>query len=181
MKTGEKVKKLALSGVLCALGVVVMLFGGVIPIAVYCCPALATRLLVPIACECGTKYGLTAYAAVAVLSVLLVADKETAAVFVFLGYYPVVKKFFDRIRPKVLRIILKLLLFNVSAVVLYALLIFVFNMTALVEEFRTTGTLLLIATLVLGNVAFILLDFCLARLRILYFVKLRKYVFKNGK
>lgn len=181
MKTGEKVKKLALSGVLCALGVVVMLFGGVIPIAVYYCPALAAMLLVPIACECGTKYGLTAYAAVAVLSVLLVADKETAAVFVFLGYYPVVKKFFDRIRPKVLRIILKLLLFNVSAVVLYALLIFVFNMTALVEEFRTTGTLLLIATLVLGNVAFILLDFCLARLRILYFVKLRKYVFKNGK
>ena len=138
-------------------------------------------LLVPIDCECGTKYGLTAYAAVAVLSVLLVADKETAAVFVFLGYYPIVKKFFDRIRPKVLRIILKLLLFNVSAVVLYALLIFVFNMTAIVEEFRTTGTLLLIATLVLGNVAFILLDFCLARLRILYFVKLRKYVFKNGK
>ena len=169
MKTGEKVKKLALSGVLCALGVVVMLFGGVIPIAVYCCPALAAMLLVPIDCECGTKYGLTAYAAVAVLSVLLVADKETAAVFVFLGYYPIVKKFFDRIRP------------NVSAVVLYALLIFVFNMTALVEEFRTTGTLLLIATLVLGNVAFILLDFCLARLRILYFVKLRKYVFKNGK
>ena len=181
MKTGEKVKKLALSGVLCALGVAVMLFGGVIPIAVYCCPARAAMLLVPIDCECGTKYGLTAYAAVAVLSVLLVADKETAAVFVFLGYYPVVKKFFDRIRPKVLRIILKLLLFNVSAVVLYALLIFVFNMTALVEEFRTTGTLLLIATLVLGNVAFILLDFCLARLRILYFVKLRKYVFKNGK
>lgn len=181
MKTGEKVKKLALCGVLCALGVVVMLFGGVIPIAVYCCPALAAMLLVPIDCECGTKYGLTAYAAVAVLSVLLVADKETAAVFVFLGYYPVVKKFFDRIRPKVLRIILKLLLFNVSAVVLYALLIFVFNMTALVEEFRTTGTLLLIATLVLGNVAFILLDFCLARLRILYFAKLRKYVFKNGK
>ena len=174
MKTGEKVKKLALSGVLCALGVVVMLFGGVIPIAVYCCPALAAMLLVPIDCECGTKYGLTAYAAVAVLSVLLVADKETAAVFVFLGYYPIVKKFFDRI-------VLKLLLFNVSAVVLYVLLIFVFNMTALVEEFRTTGTLLLIATLVLGNVAFILLDFCLARLRILYFVKLRKYVFKNGK
>ncbi len=77
-----------------------MLFGGVIPIAVYCCPALAAMLLVPIDCECGTKYGLTAYAAVAVLSVLLVADKETAAVFVFLGYYPVVKKFFDRIRPK---------------------------------------------------------------------------------
>lgn len=181
MKTGEKVKKLALCGVLCALGVVVMLFGGVIPIAVYCCPALAAMLLVPIDCECGTKYGLTAYAAVAVLSVLLVADKETAAVFVFLGYYPVVKKFFDRIRPKVLRIVLKLLLFNVSAVVLYVLLIFVFNMTALVEEFRTTGTLLLIATLALGNIAFILLDFCLARLHILYFVKLRKYVFKNGK
>ena len=65
-------------------------------------------LLVPIDCECGTKYGLTAYAAVAVLSVLLVADKETAAVFVFLGYYPVVKNSFDRIRPKVLRIVLKL-------------------------------------------------------------------------
>lgn len=181
MKTGEKVKKLALCGILCALGVVVMLLGGVIPVAVYTCPALAAMLLVFVDCECGTKYTLTAYAAIAVLSVLLVADKETAAVFVFLGYYPAVKKFFDRVRPTVLRVFFKLLLFNVAAVSLYAVLIFVFNMTALVEEFKTTGTLLLVATLALGNITFVLLDFCLSRLRILYFAKLRKYVFKNGK
>ena len=173
MRTSEKVKKLALCGVLCALGVVVMLFGGVIPIAVYCCPALAAMLLVPIDCECGTKYGLTAYAVVAV--------QETAAVFVFLGYYPIVKKFFDRIRLAVFRVSVKLLFFNTATVALYALLIFVFNMTALVEEFKTTGTLPLIATLALGNVTFVILDFCLDRLRMIYFAKLRKYVFKNGK
>ena len=181
MRTSEKVKKLALCGVLCALGVVVMLFGGVIPIAVYCCPALAAMLLVPIDCECGTKYGLTAYAVVAVLAVLLTADKETAAVFVFLGYYPIVKKFFDRIRLAVFRVSVKLLFFNAATVALYAHLIFVFNMTALVEEFKTTGTMLLIATLALGNVTFVILDFCLDRLRMIYFAKLRKYVFKNGK
>ena len=46
----------------------------------------------------------------------------------------------------------------------FTLLIFVLGLNALVEEYRATGTALLIATLALGNVVFVIYDFLLKRL-----------------
>jgi hypothetical protein len=52
----------------------------------------------------------------------------------------------------------KLLLFNAAVTIMYWLLMTVFGMDALAAEFREMGTVLLIVTLLLGNVTFILLD-----------------------
>ena len=79
---------MALGGTLAALAVVLMLLGGIIPIGTYCCPILASLLLIPVLDACGTRLALAWYGAVALLAVLLCPDKETAAVFVFFGYYP---------------------------------------------------------------------------------------------
>ena len=70
----EKSRKMALCGVLCALSTVCMLLGGIIPFATFCCPALAAALLTPLLFEAGDKMTLAAYAAVAVLSLLLCPD-----------------------------------------------------------------------------------------------------------
>ena len=59
------------------------------------------------------QLALTAYAAVSLLALLFVPDKEVALIFVFLlGYYPLAKPKFERIRPAVLCIVCKLLLCN---------------------------------------------------------------------
>lgn len=153
-------KQIALGGVLAALAVVIMSFGGLIPIATYVSPMLCMLMLRLVCLICGRRIGWAWYGAVAILGLLLSADKEAAAVFAFLGYYPIIKPRLDKLRFSMLW---KLLLFNSAMVLMYWLLMAVFGMAALAEEFRDMGAVLLALTLVLGNVTFLLLDRILSR------------------
>ena len=91
----------------------------------------------------------------AILSLLLAPDKEAATVFAFLGYYPIVKPRLDKTR---LRWLWKGLLFNVSVLVMYWLLLRVFGLAQVAEDFEEIGVVMLIVLLILGNVTFFLLD-----------------------
>ena len=71
-------RRMALCGMMAALAVTIMLLGGVIPLATFCCPALAGLALIPVLMEAGKKWTLMVYAAAAVLSLLLGPDKEAA-------------------------------------------------------------------------------------------------------
>ena len=104
---------MAYCGMAAALSVALMLLGAVVPVLMFVAPAAASLLIATVCMECGMKMALTAYGAVSLLSLLFVPDKEVALVFVFLlGYYPLVKPKFERIRPKLLRGVCKLLLCN---------------------------------------------------------------------
>ena len=146
---------MALGGLLAALAVVIMSLGGLIPVATYVSPMLCAILLQLVLLTCGVRIAWAWYGAVALLSVLLSADKEAAAVFVFLGYYPIVKPRLDRLRPSWLW---KGLLFNISIGVMYFLLLKLFGMGELGEEFQEFGLLMLLVLLLMGNVTFFLLD-----------------------
>ena len=146
---------MALGGVLAALAVVIMSLGGLIPVATYVSPMLCAILLQLVLLTCGVRIAWAWYGAVALLSVLLSADKEAAAVFVFLGYYPIVKPRLDGLRPSWLW---KGLLFNISIGVMYFLLLKLFGMGELGEEFQEFGLLMLLVLLLMGNVTFFLLD-----------------------
>ena len=148
-------KNMALGGVLAALAVVIMCLGGLIPLATYTCPMLCCLLLKFVYQSCGRRIGWSWYGAVAILSLLMGPDKEAAAVFVFFGYYPLVKPKLDGMK---LGWILKALLFNASVFIMYTLLIHLFGMAQVAAEFQEMGKILLIVTLALGNVTFFLLD-----------------------
>ena len=107
-------KEMALCGVLAALALTVMILGGMFPAASYCCPVLACILLVPVVETCGRRIAWAWYGAVALLSCLLCPDPEAAALFLFLGYYPIIKGPLDRISPALLRALAKLALFLVA-------------------------------------------------------------------
>ena len=166
----QTAKQLALGGVLAALAVVLLLLGGVIPIGTYIAPMLASLPLIVLLAELPKGLCLGWYAVVAILGVMLCPDKETAFVFVFLGWYPVAKPALDRL-PRLPRIAAKLLIFNLAVAALYALLILVFRLEALVQEAKETGLVLLLVLLVLGNVTFLLYDILLNRLTVLYRIK----------
>ena len=166
----QTTKQLALGGVLAALAVVLLLLGGVIPIGTYIAPMLASLPLIVLLAELPKGLCLGWYAVVAILGVMLCPDKETAFVFVFLGWYPVAKPALDRL-PRLPRIAAKLLVFNLAVAALYALLILVFRLEALVQEAKETGLVLLLVLLVLGNVTFLLYDILLNRLTVLYRIK----------
>ncbi len=158
MKTAAK--QMALGGILAALAVTVMAMGGLIPVATYVCPMINMLILSLVLRLCGQRTAWAWYGAVAILSLLLGPDKEAAAVFVFLGYYPILK---PRLDGKKLGWLYKGLLFNVVILAMYWLLINLFGMAQIAGEFSELGQAMLAVMLVLGNVTFYLLDVILTR------------------
>lgn len=171
-------RKMALCGLLCALAEVCLLLGGLIPVALYCSPILAMAALLPVREECGVRMALTAYAAVAVLSLLLAADKELAGVYLFLGWYPAAQPALDALRPRAVGTAAKLLACNLSAGALYALLIWVFRLEAVAAEFRTLSGAFLLLLLLMANLVFLLTDRLLHRLTLLWRRRLRSRWFR---
>ncbi len=152
---------IALGGVTAALAVVIMCMGGLIPLATYIIPVICCVLLQILLPRLG-KYTWVWYCAVSLLGLLLCPDKEAAAVFAFVGYYPIVKPWFQRLP---LAFVWKALFFNAVILVMYQLLIHVFGMAAVAEEFSGLGTVMTIVTLGLGNLCFFMLDRLLTMLQ----------------
>lgn len=161
-------KEMALCGVLAALALTVMILGGMFPAASYCCPVLACILLVPVVETCGRRIAWAWYGAVALLSCLLCPDPEAAALFLFLGYYPIIKGPLDRISPALLRALAKLALFLVACALMYTALLFVLSLEQVAETFRQEAPWMLAVGLALGILTFFLTDFLLTRLERLY-------------
>ena len=153
-----KSSDMALGGIFAALAVVVMSLGGLIPAATFICPMICMILLKVVLQRCDNRVGWAWYGAVAILGLLLGPDKEAAAVFVFLGYYPIIKPKLDTLP---LRWLWKLIYFNVVILLMYWLLMNLFGMTELVEDFQELGVVMTGVTLLMGNVTFLMLDYLL--------------------
>ena len=164
----KKTHELALCGVLCALSVAFLWLSGILPLSTYFWPILASAALLPAREECRKSYAWSCFAAVAILGLLLCADKEAALLFCFLGYYPLLKPKIDAISSKVLRLLLKVALCTVSMGLMYALIIFVFKLPAVVQEFSETAAWLLWVTAATGLALFFLYDIAIDRLSFLY-------------
>lgn len=156
----SKAYSIALGGMLAALAVVLMSIGTILPVATYAAPLLCMMVGCVVLRLCGSRIAWAWYMAVAVLSLLLAPDKEAAAVFAVLGYYPIVKPKLD---ARKLKWLWKALLFNGSILVLYWLLLKVIGMDQLVSDFEGMGLAMYGVLLVLGNITFFLLDDLLGR------------------
>lgn len=165
--------RIAFCGLMAALSVVLMLSGGLIPIATYCVPMMAGILLLPIMVEYGKKSAWTTFAAVSLVVLLLGIDKEAAAFYLFFGCYPLIKCEIDQIRNKLFRFLIKLFVFNTALLAMYALLGLVLNMDALVQEFLVMGPWLLLLFILFFNLCLFLFDRLLVPLIILYVHKIR--------
>ena len=151
---------IALGGIFAALAVVLMNLGTLIPVATYVCPMLCALLLEVVRKICGSRIAWAWYGSVAILSLLMAPDKEAAAVFVCIGYYPIVKPLLDRRKASWFW---KGLLFNASILTMYWLLMHLFGLDQLTAEFEEMGIVMTGVLLTLGNVTFFLLDRLLGR------------------
>ena len=114
------------------------------------------------------------WAAVSVLAVLLVPDRELSLVYALvLGPYPMLKRRIDRLGSALARTLCRLIVFNLAVLVCYGLLLVVFPLPGLMEEFTAGGALLTAATLVTGNLAFLVYDAALRAVAVLYARRLR--------
>ena len=171
----------ALCGVLAALAMVIMLIGGLIPIGTYVCPMLASIVLIPVLYEYGTIPALCLYAVISFLSLLMAPDKEAAFIMTFLGWYPAIREHLDRIKPLFLSIFVKLICFSIPTFTAYYLMIAVFGIGSITEEFNTFSNIFLIILIITGAITFILYDLMLRRVTIYYRLKLRNRIWRRKK
>ena len=157
---GTESRRIAVGGMMAALAVVLMAMGGMIPVATYVIPMLCMFLLRFVYGSCGRRIAWAWYGAVALLGLLFCPDKEAAAVFAALGYYPIVKPKLDKAR---LPWLWKGLLFNGTVLILYWLLLNLFGLQQVVQDFEEIGTIMTVILLVMGNLVFLLIDILLGR------------------
>jgi len=172
--------KTALCGVTGALCIVILLMGFLFPFATYACPAVAACFLLPIVYEYRQKTAFTLYIAVSFLALILVPEQEMVFMFIFVfGLYTVIKFSVDKIKNKAVRFLRKLRYINISLVVSYSILLLVFPVAALVNEFSTytTGFVALLAAMF--NLVFFLYDKAVERVLILYVYRLRPIFFRK--
>ena len=143
-----------------ALAIVIMCLGGLIPFATFVCPMFCCIMTKLVLTMCGKRIAWAWYGAVAILSVLMAPDKEAAAVYVFLGYYPIVKPWMD---TQKLSWLYKGILFNVAILVMYWLLIHIFGLNEIAADYEEAGIVMTVVMLILGNVTFFMLDIVLGR------------------
>ncbi len=166
--------RIALGGLMTAAAVSVLFLGSILPFATFIAPALASLCVLYFQLEYGRGMAAVVYAAVGILAALLAPDKEQALLFIcFIGYYPIVKGLFERLRSRALALLLKIALCDLSMAALYYVLTKVLVVEAVREEFEAYTTTVLVSLLVLGTVTFVLFDAALTRLSVYYEVKLR--------
>ena len=166
-QTHRQSRKAALCGMMAALSVVILCLGGMIPLATFACPMLAMLCLIPVVCEYGAGTAMLLYSAASILALLLGPDKEIALLYVFLGWYPGVRPRLGII-PRSVRWAVKSALFTLAVVAMYALVLHLFRLEAVVEEFAEYSTVMVFALIVLGNITFLVFDQVLDRMACAY-------------
>ena len=177
MKTSVKV---SMGGVVAALSLVLMFMTSIVPFGTYAFPTFAGILLVLLVFNLGYGYAVAVFFVTAVLSFLLVTDKEAALYYaIFLGYYPTVKGLIERISSKVIQYIIKFALFNACMIASFYIATSVLSIPK--ESFELFGVYLPWVFLIFGNVFFVIYDLCITRLVTIYVLKWHNRLNKNTK
>ena len=162
----KKTKKIATSAVLCALSVIILYFGAVIDVMFLTMAAMASLIVVYAVIEIGGSYPWLIYSATSLLSILLLPNKLPAITyFIFAGVYPIIKAYAERL-PLVIAWIAKLAMFNVCLTGLIFISKSLMGLEDLTFGFSP-------AVYVVGNLIFLLFDYVLSKMILLYMIKLR--------
>ena len=160
-------KRIVVCGVLVALSVIILYIGSMFQTLDLTMSAIVSLLVVVIVIEMGYKYAWFTYLATAILSVLLLPQKSPAIFYAcFMGFYPIIKSHVERFNSAVVRWTIKLVAGNIALVAMFWLI-----SLFLPDEFE--GGWMLVATYILGVVAFVMYDVALTKLISLYFARIR--------
>jgi hypothetical protein len=164
-------KRVALCGIFSALALALMFLGGVVEVFDLTTAAFASFLVYIIAYVYGIKWGVSLYLVITILSFVFFSGKTVFFVFLFVGYYPLVKRFCDyKISNKKFTWIIKLVVFNIA----YTFLLIVGK--ELFFELDTEGKFKIVELILaypFGNLFIILYDIACTRLVFKY----RRFLF----
>ncbi len=169
----KKTRLVAYSGIMTALSVVLLFLGSISVSLGYAVPIFTGLLMIFLIESVSVNSAVITYFAVSLLSLLLLNNKETALFYVlFFGYYPILRIYIQKIKLKSVRIILKLILFNVSMTAVQLILVYILNIP-FDNIFGKLGIILFALAL---NFIFVLYDITYDKLLIIYDRKFRRKI-----
>lgn len=174
----KKSQQVALGGIASAICIVLMFMTGMVPFSYYALPALAGLVLIIVREENGLSTALIVFGSVSLLSLFVVPIKEAALLFIaYFGYYPVVRDILAGIRPKLLSWAVRFVIFNVAVIAAYWVVVNLFGITEILEEFGDFGQYSVLILLAFANVFFVVYDGAIKNITMAYRVWLRPKIF----
>ena len=171
--------RVALGGIVSALCLVTMFLAGVIPALYLLLPGIAGILLMIISVEVNTGWAFLTYIAVGILAMFVTFDKEAALIFImFFGHYPILRFYIQKIPLGLIRLIVKLLIFNICIIAYFYVTVYIFGLQDILEEFDEIGKYGAYIMLGVSNIVFLIYDF---DLEFLYKVYLKRILPKFRK
>lgn len=161
-RTRLSAQTIALTGVMAAIGLAILLLAGVAPTGWIGITALAGFPVALCVSAAGYVSGVMCWIAAGLLALLLVPGKQVAVLFLCLfGLYPILKNRIERCEKRPVRLVLKLLCYNIVFFVLYALAYALLFQG--VADSWTAPVPLLPALFVVTNVVFLLYDYAFSK------------------
>ena len=126
------------------------------------------------------RYGFAVYCVVSVLAILLTPDREAILFYIlFFGYYPTLYGLLMRIKRKPLRVLAKFGVFNLAMALETALAVWILQIP--LSEMEVFGKWSIPILAVMLNVVFVLYDYSMNGLIVLYIRRLHPLVQKYIK
>lgn len=164
---------IAFCGIVTALAAVFM-FMSLIPSFAYVVPAFAGLVIWTVSEHMKVKWAYLCYAATCLISLMLIPELEADLFFIFFfGYYPTLCIVLERINNRLLQFFAKLIIFNAAVIIAYNLLVLLLSAEDMLEGMEMFGEYAVFVFWGVGNIAFIIYDFCLKTLKDAY-IKLIK-------
>lgn len=167
-------KKIAVSGVLTALCVLLLFLGSLFQMLDLAAAAMGSIVILAAMIELGKLPALAVYAAASLISLLILPYKTPALVFAaFSGFYPILKQLLNRIKPLILSYAVRIAVFNLF----FTAIIYVSSVLLNASEEILSFT---VVFYVLGNITFIVYDFALEKLALFYVTRIRDKINRRG-
>ena len=171
----EDIKKTTYCGLICALSVAIMFIGGTLTLLDYSISGLCGAFLVIVIHEFGKTRAFFVYLVVAILSLLIVSEKNIALTYILIfGYYPILKSLIEKLNRKILEFLLKLTIFFISNLLYFALTALAFGLAYLLES----GFLILILNFLASILTSLVYDLFLSSCAKYYIKTLKPKIFK---
>ena len=156
-------KKFTVASIMTALALVCLFGSAYLPTGRIALLAITSMCTLVTVSQCGTRYGWMQYTATSILALLLIPFKFQVLLFIaFLGYYPMVKLYIEKIEKLSLEWIVKVLFFTTLLIIAYFVVKYILAQNiSFGAVFDIIMTHLLLVTVV-AEVVFVIYDYLLS-------------------
>lgn len=172
--------KIALGGIISSLCLLCMFLTGIMPVLYITLPMIAGILMMIMSIEVDTRWAFVTYISTSILSLFITFDKEATLLYILLfGHYPIIKKHLDQIKNKMVRISIKLIIFNTCILSETVIAIKLLGSDEFYNQLIKKGYVSIIIYILAINFICFSYDYCLKGLMQTYIKKLKPKLKSN--